>query len=392
MQAHQPVRLPFPRAHQQAPTLENAIGAYLQHMQRKVLRRTLSPAHFDNVNRSLRALGEAWRVVFADGRQAILPATVPPAADPRYRRRPPPRTAADAAEAIAWAAELFPGPGPEVEARAHRNGETTIADAITDDLDLWLLANPQWKTQNAQANVCAAVLNCFAWYDDTTGTRSPYRRRLAPKFRRERRRHTTQEEYEAMISRGCSDVLRLALWCLWHVEGMRPSELYSLRWLHFQRRGEHDSTLEVPHKTQHLTGKPKVIPLTPRTLAFFLELWRLRVDEVVFHNTAGTPWNRHAFDHHFQRRRDALGLAGDLTPYCFRHSFATDAVRARASKTDVAALLGHASTRMLDTVYSHADDCAEHLCRVARDVEQKVEELRQSRRRRPSEVIQGELW
>src|SRR5579862_1365014 len=146
-----PVRLPFPRARHQTDTLDAAICAYLQHMQRKVLRRTLSAAHFDNVNRTLRALGDAWRVVFADGRQAILPAMMPPVTlgKRRYRRRPPPRTAADAAEAIAWAAELFTG--PDVEARAYRNGETPIADAITDDLDLWLLANPQWQTQNAQA-------------------------------------------------------------------------------------------------------------------------------------------------------------------------------------------------------------------------------------------------
>ena len=387
-----PVWLPFPHAHQQTDTLEKAICAYLQHMQRKVLRRTLSAAHFDNVNRTLRALADAWRVLFSDGRQAILPATMPPVplGKPRYRRRPPPRTVADAAEAIAWAKELFTG--PDVEVRAWRNGETPIADALTDDIDLWLLANPQWKTQNAQANVCAAVLNCFGWYDDTTGIRSPYRRRLAPKFHRERRRHATQEEYEAMVSRGCSDVLRLALWCLWHVDGMRPCELYRLRWPHFKRRGDQDSTLEVPHKTQYMTGKLKVIPLTPRTLEYFLELWRLRVDEIVFHNTKGTAWTRHAFDHHFQRRREALGLAEDLTPYCFRHSFATDAVLAKANKADVAALLGHSSTRMLDSVYSHATDYVEHMCQVAREVEEKVEDLRQARRRKPPEATQGELW
>lgn len=390
MQAPRPGRLPFPRANQQAPTLENAIGAYLQHMRLKVLRRTLSAEHFGNVDRTLRALAEAWRVVFADGRQALLPATMPPGDNPRCPRRPPPRTAADQAEAIAWAAELFPG--PQAEASACRNGDTPIAEALTDDIDLWLLANPQWKTQNAQANVTAAMLNCFAWYDDTTGTRSPYRRRLAPKFHRERRRHATQEEYESMVSRGCSDGLRLALWCLWHVDGMRPCELYGLRWSHFRRRAEHDSTLEIPHKTQRVTGKTKVIPLTPRTLDFFTELWRLRVDDVVFHNTHGTPWNRHAFDHHFQRRRDGLGLAADLSPYCFRHSFATDAVQARAEKSDVAALLGHTSTRMLDTVYSHAEDYPEHLCRVAREVEAKIEELRQGRRRRPPDATQSELW
>jgi integrase len=390
-----PAVLRFTRSQPEKATLEDAICAYLQHMQRKKLRRNLSPAHYDNVSRFLRNLCAAWRVVFADGRQALLPAPAPPPANPRYHRRPPPRIAADAAEAIAWATELFRAPGPEVEARALRNGDTAVADAITDDLDLWLLANPQWQTQNAQANACAAILNCFGWYADTTGTRSPYRRRLAPKFHRECRRNATQEEYEAMVSSGCSENLRLALWCLWHVDGIRPAEMYGMRWTYFKRRSEVSSTLEVPHKTQQHTGKPKVIPLTPRTLGFFLELWRLRRGdgESVFCNTHGTPWKRVSFDQHFRHRRQGLGLACDLTPYCFRHSFATDAVRARVDKGDVATLLGHANKRMLDTVYSHADDYAEHLCRVAIEAEAKIDDLRQGRRRKtPAVIQQGELW
>lgn len=389
--------LPFRRLEPVEATLERAISAYLQSLQRKALRGQLARAHLDNVSRTLRNLAEAWRVVFDDGRQALLPRT--PAGTlqrGRIRRRPPPRTASDAAQAIAWALELFPGPSDGAE--AWPNGQTPIADATTDDLDLWLLANPQWKSQNCQANVCAAILNCFAWYDDTTGTRSPYRRRLAPKFRRERRRNATQAEYDAMTGRGCSEALSIALWCLWHVDGIRPCELYALRWCHVRWRGVTDTTIEVPHKTQRYTGKPKVIPLTPSAYDFFRELRRLRgmQDEVVFHNTKGTAWTRWAFDHHFARRRAAVGLLEDLTAYCFRHGFATDAIRAKANKADVAALLGHSSTRMLDQIYSHADaypdELAERLCEVARDVEAKVEGLRHAQRRRPAELVQGELF
>lgn len=385
-----PVCLPFPRPRADEATLERAICAYLQHMQVKSLRGKLSPAHLDNVNRSLRGLADAWRVVFEDGRQAILPAAIAVATPTRWPRRPPPRTAADQAEAIAWAIELFPGPA--ASAHAARNGDTLIADASNDDLELWLLANPQWRTQNAQANVVAAIVNCFSWYDDSKGVRSPYRRRLAPKFHRETRREATQDEYERMVSRGCSEALYLALWCLWHVDGIRTCELYALRWTHFKDRGEHNSTLEVPHKSQRFTGKLKIIPLTPRTREFFVELHRTRVDDIVFHNTHGTAWNRHSFDHHFQRRRDALGLSPTLTPYCLRHSFATDAVVARADKADVAALLGHSSTRMLDTVYSKAEQKTEHMCSVAREVEAKVQALRESRRPKIGEAVQGELF
>jgi integrase len=389
-----PVCLPFPRPDPAAATLERAISAYLQSLQRRALRGQLARAHLDNVTRSLRTFAEAWRVGFADGRRAVLPAAVlGPLQRGRVRRRPPPRTAGDAAAAIAWALELFPG--PSLGAQAWRNGETLIADATTDDLDLWLVANSQWRTQNAQANVCAAILNCFGWYDDTTGTRSPYRRRLAPKFHRERRRNATQAEYDAMRGEGCSEALSLALWCLWHLDGVRPDEMYRLRWCQFRWRGPDSSTIEVPHKTQRYTGKPKVVPLTPRAHDFFGELRRTAGDEVVFHNTKGTAWNRISFDGSFRRRRRSIGLPDDLTPYCFRHGYATDAIRGRANKQDVAILLGHTSTRMLDEIYSHAEEyAAEHagrLCELAREVEAKVDALRQTQRAKQAE-IQGELF
>lgn len=393
MRAENPVCLPFQPPRPEPATLDRAISAYLQSMQLRTKRGKLSAAHFDNVNRTLRRFGDAWRVVFTDGRQALLPRKSAPDDRPaRWRLRPPPRTAEDQTEAIAWAAELFPG--PDCAAKAHHNGATLISAADTDDLDRWILANPQWKTQNAQANICAAILNCFSWYDDTTGCRSPYRRRLAPKFHCERRRNATQEEYDLMTGPGCCDPMRLALWCLWHVDGIRPSELYGLRWPHCKFRTATDSTLEYPHKTKRYTGKDKILPLTPRTLAFFLELQRLRgqtLDDYVFHNTHGTPWLRNAFDHHFERRRDWLGLDKTLTPYTFRHGFATDAVRAGADRSHIATLLGHRGTRMLD-VYSHAEDHAEHLVKVACEVEGKVEGLRQRKRRKTPEVVQGELF
>lgn len=379
MLAHVPTCLPFPGPDPAEATLDRAIGAYLHHLQRRALRDKLNREHCANVNRTLRSFAAAWRIAFADGRQAILPASLDvETTRGRFARRPPPRTAGDLAEAVRWAAELLPGPA--CAADGWRNGSTRIAEAVTDDLDLWLLANPQWRSQNAQANACAALLNCFGWYDDTTGTRSPYRRRLAPKFVRETRRNATLQEYDSMTGPGCCTLMRIALWCLWHVDGMRPTELYDLRWPHVHDRGPEASTLEVPHKTQRYTGQLKAIPLTPATYAFFVGLRNERTDDVVFHNTRGEPWNRNSFDHHFQRRRESLRLADDLTPYTFRHAFATDAVVARAAKADVAVLLGHRGTRTLDNVYSKAEVQAEYLCRVARDVEAKVEQLRQSRR------------
>ena len=55
----------------------------------------------------------------------------------------------------------------------------------------------------------------------------------------------------------------------------------------------------------------------------------------------------------FGRAVAAAGLRENLTAYCFRHAFATRMLEAGVSPSDVAALLGHSGTAVLERVYSH---------------------------------------
>ncbi len=61
----------------------------------------------------------------------------------------------------------------------------------------------------------------------------------------------------------------------------------------------------------------------------------------------------------------------DFTLYAYRHTFATEALLAGVRVAEVAQLLGHTDSRMVDAVYGHLDQHAQHLLEAARAVSVK---------------------
>ena len=53
-------------------------------------------------------------------------------------------------------------------------------------------------------------------------------------------------------------------------------------------------------------------------------------------------------------------VAADLTPYCLRHTFATDCIRADVHIDNVRWLLGHSDIAMTANTYSHRDNDTLH--------------------------------
>ena len=81
----------------------------------------------------------------------------------------------------------------------------------------------------------------------------------------------------------------------------------------------------------------------------------------IFRNTRGNPWTRNAMAIRWAKLRERLGYGPEATAYAIRHRFATEGLIAGASNVDMAALLGHASTSMIDRHYSHVNDSAKYL-------------------------------
>jgi integrase/recombinase XerC len=112
-------------------------------------------------------------------------------------------------------------------------------------------------------------------------------------------------------------------------------------------------------------GKSRVLYFGPAALAV-LEAQRAKYGGgLLFRNRYGRMFSRKAAAKRMAVCRERAGVRGEITNYYMRHSFATAALEAGVSDTDVAALLGHSGTAMLHKVYAHVTANARRLRDIA---------------------------
>lgn len=119
------------------------------------------------------------------------------------------------------------------------------------------------------------------------------------------------------------------------------------------------------HKTARKTGKPLKVYLSPCLQTLTKILVAARPDGVLFRNDNGDPWKKDTVCQRLKRLREALGLDASVIAYAYRHTAITDALRAGNDVAVVAALAGHSSTKMVETIYNHLDQHPEHLLQAA---------------------------
>jgi integrase len=141
---------------------------------------------------------------------------------------------------------------------------------------------------------------------------------------------------------------RNALLTLW-ATGCRPCELCSVEARHL----DVSATAFVldQHKTDK-TGRPRIILLPAAIFDLCLQLAERHPSGPLFRNCKGQPLSPDRLRNWLFKTRRRLGL-GRLTPYGYRHSFATDALANGVPDAHVAAMLGHNGTAMLHKHYSH---------------------------------------
>jgi site-specific recombinase XerD len=84
------------------------------------------------------------------------------------------------------------------------------------------------------------------------------------------------------------------------------------------------------HKTEHATGGPRVVILTPEMAALTRRLMQEHPSGPLFRNEDGRPWTRNAVRCRFRRVHRKLGLGGDLVAYLYRHAVCTDLLESGA--------------------------------------------------------------
>lgn len=360
-----------------SPIFWRVINERIEHLSLRVQSGTFSRDFFENIRQTLLRFGNAWAVVFADGRRFLMPLAEP-------NRKPALHFGANnEAEAIAKAAQLaadLTGLEPPLAgAHACQNGSREISEGDNDDLTRWLVANPQWESGHTKGNYLAMIVEAFLWFEEERGFRSPYRRKRIPKMVKPSRREATDEEYIALMRHGCRELRRM-LWCLYNLDGIRPCELREMLWSDFNWEGEF--VLVYQHKTARATNRPRLFALTPRQSRFLRNLFKQRVpaSDYVFLNTEDRPWTRRALAQNIRRVAERIGLDEDVakkvSAYCFRHTWSTQVDEAGLRDQDAAMLLGHTDPKMLRTVYSKASRKVKHVRRVANKAERLRREAR----------------
>jgi integrase len=145
--------------------------------------------------------------------------------------------------------------------------------------------------------------------------------------------------------------------------GCRPSEVANVT--------ADDVNLELgiwilkKHKTAKKSGKPRIVYLSPEMAELTRELMAINATGPLFRNTRGRPFTRNAWRCRFRRLRQRFPNLDGVVAYSARHTFATDALINGVGLAQVAALLGHSSTTMVSTTYSHIAANLNHMREAA---------------------------
>lgn len=157
----------------------------------------------------------------------------------------------------------------------------------------------------------------------------------------------TREEYEAVLNECHGDFGPLVQTLF--LTGRRPKEIRLLT--AEQVQWEAGKATLRQHKTAKRTGRPATVYLSRAALAV-LQTQRERYGGGhLFRGVHGRPFTAAAVGWRWRRVREVLGLRKQVIAATLRHSFATHLLEKGAAARDVAQLLGHTSTKMVEEVY-----------------------------------------
>jgi integrase len=122
------------------------------------------------------------------------------------------------------------------------------------------------------------------------------------------------------------------------------------------------------HKTERL-GRKRVIYLTPRLAGLTEQLAAKYPAGPLFRNRCGRPWRLKTLDMAFQRLRRRLKL-GKVSPYSYRHFFATQFLLKGGSMAVLAELLGD-TVAMIEHHYGHLREHGRQLRQFLMDFRQE---------------------
>lgn len=233
-----------------------------------------------------------------------------------------------------------------LKAFAGAEGKTSSADLRPMHLTAWV-ASKEWSNTTRRGAI-TAVKRAFEWArrqgmipdNPVADAEKP------PAARREGipDRAEVERILEAIADRQFKDLM-LAI----HDTGCRPGEAAAVTAKDVDFKA---GTWTLAGKTEHKTGRKRVVYMTPRVAEICARLCRDNPRGPIFRNTRGNPWTRNAMACRFDELRRKGIASKDGTAVAFRHLFITDSLEKEIPVATVAELVGHVDTGMIQRVYS----------------------------------------
>jgi integrase len=220
---------------------------------------------------------------------------------------------------------------------------TLPPDAVTAEQLELTAARTTWGP-NTRRNYLSAVCTFLAWCGVKVDVKKPGRESAGAEL------VISEAAYNQALGAARGE-LRPLLAFLWHT-GCRPSEACKLTAADVD--WDTGTVTLREHKTRRNSrGRARIVYLSPAALEVARGQRERHPVGLLFPNRAGGAWRTPALTQALWRISERIGQ--HVTAYGFRHSYATRALEKGVPDTQVAALLGHSSTRMLHAHYAHVN-------------------------------------
>jgi integrase len=180
-----------------------------------------------------------------------------------------------------------------------------------------------------------------------------------------RRTAVLTDEQVRVILAAADPAWRDLVTALW-LTGCRPTEVTTLK---ADRVDLDRGVWNVANKTRTSTGQQtRPVPLVPEMVEMSRRLVEKRPEGPIFRNRNGKAWKRNAMACRFRRLREVHGWGDECSAYALRHRYAIEALRRGLDPSELAALMGHTSTKLILSTYGHWDSQVDRLREAARRV------------------------
>lgn len=259
-------------------------------------------------------------------------------------------------------------------------GAQCVASEVTNSTVLAWARSPRVKDRDGKLKPwsdayirdgIAAVKRVFAWARDQGYLQKNQIASLKTKTPKSRVRIVSDDEHFRLIAGARAQKAngpQFALYLIASHCGARPQQIRNVTAENVHPSGQ--CWVFAKHKTADKIGKPLVVYLNPCLQTLTKILSANHPDGPLFRQANGKPWLKDTVAMRLRRLATKLEMVG-VVAYAYRHTYATDALRAEVPMATVAALLGHTDTRMVSRVYGHLDQHSEYLADAASKAQKK---------------------